>query len=126
MLALTGSLRYYFVDGVTDMRLGQYRLCRVIEQLLHRNPYNGDVFIFMNKSRRVIKIIRYDNEAYILYVKALDRDLKFMKIKSDSPVISEDGSGLHFQIKWKHLVLLLSCPVRNVSKQSIFAVLRMT
>ncbi len=114
MLALTGSLRYYFVDGVTDMRLGQYRLCRVIEQLLHRNPYNGDVFIFMNKSRRIIKIIRYDNEAYILYVKALDRDLKFMKIKSDSPVISEDGSGLHFQIKWKHLVLLLSCPVRNV------------
>ena len=91
MLALTGSLRYYFVDGVTDMRLGQYRLCRVIEQLLHRNPYNGDVFIFMNKSRRVIKIIRYDNEAYILYVKALDRDLKFMKIKGDSPVISEDG-----------------------------------
>lgn len=55
----------------------------------------------MNKSRWVIKIIRYDNEAYILYVKALDRDLKFMKIKSDSPVISEDGSGLHFLIKWK-------------------------
>ena len=43
MLALTGSLRYYFVAGVTDMRLGQYRLCRVIEQLLHRNPSNGDV-----------------------------------------------------------------------------------
>ena len=114
MLALTGSLRYYFVEGVTDMRLGQYRLCRVIEQLLHRNPYNGDVFIFMNKSRRVIKIIRYDNEAYILYVKALDRDLKFMKIKSDMPVISQNGDGVHYQIKWKHLVLLLSCPVRNV------------
>lgn len=114
MLALTGSLRYYFVGGVTDMRLGQYRLCRVIEQLLHRNPYNGDVFIFMNKSRRVIKIIRYDNEAYILYVKSLDRDLKFMKITSDMPVISQNGDGVHYQIKWKHLVLLLSCPVRNV------------
>lgn len=114
MLALTGSLRHYFVEGVTDMRLGQYRLCRVIEQLLHRNPYNGDVFIFMNKSRRVIKIIRYDNEAYILYVKALERDLKFMKIKSDMPVISQNGDGVHYQIKWKHLVLLLSCPVRSV------------
>ena len=114
MLALTGSLRYYFVEGVTDMRLGQYRLCRVIEQLLHRNPYNGDVFIFMNKSRRVIKIIRYDNEAYILYVKALERDLKFMKIKSDMPLISQNGDGVHYQIKWKHLVLLLSCPVRSV------------
>ncbi len=114
MLALTGSLRYYFVQGVTDMRLGQYRLCRVIEQVLHRNPYNGDVFIFMNKSRRVIKIIRYDNEAYILYVKALDRDLKFMKIENGMPVVSQNGAGLHYQIKWKHLVLLLSCPVRSV------------
>jgi hypothetical protein len=73
MLALTGSLRYYFVDGVTDMRL-----------------------------------------AYILYVKALERELKFMKVKSNRPVLNEDGSGLHYQIKWKHLVLLLSCPVRNV------------
>lgn len=116
MLALTGSLRYYFVEGVTDMRLGQYRLCRVIEQLLHRNPYNGDVFIFMNKSRRVIKIIRYDNEAYILYVKALDRDLKFMKIRSTMPVASRNGDGAHYQIKWKQLVLLLSCPVRSVIK----------
>lgn len=116
MLALTGSLRYYFVEGVTDMRLGQYRLCRVIEQFLHRNPYNGDVFIFMNKSRRVIKIIRYDNEAYVLYVKALDGDLKFMKIESGMPVIFQNGDGLHYQIKWKHLVLLLSCPVRNVMR----------
>ena len=114
MLALTGSLRYYFVDGVTDMRLGQYRLCRVIEQLLHRNPYNGDVFIFMSKSRRVLKIVRYENDAYILYVKALERELKFMKVKSNRPVLNENGSGLHYQIKWKHLVLLLSCPVRNV------------
>ena len=114
MLALTGAHKYYFVEGVTDMRLGQYRLCKMVETLLHRNPYNGDVFIFMNKSRRVIKIIRYENEAYILYVKALDRDLKFMKIKSDMPVISQNGDGVHYQIKWKHLVLLLSCPVRKV------------
>jgi len=38
MLALTGSLRYYFVDGVTDMRLGQYRLCKVICVTIRRYP----------------------------------------------------------------------------------------
>ena len=119
MLALTGSLRYYFVDGVTDMRLGQYRLCRVIEQLLHRNPYNGDVFIFMSKSRRVLKIVRYENDSYILYVKALERELRFMKVKSNRPVLNEDGSGLHYQIKWKHLVLLLSCRKRPNSGQGM-------
>ena len=26
MLALTGAQKYYFVEGVTDMRLGQYQV----------------------------------------------------------------------------------------------------
>ena len=39
MLALTGANRYYFVEGVTDMRLGQYRLCKVVETLLHREKF---------------------------------------------------------------------------------------
>lgn len=60
MLALTGANRYYFVEGVTDMRLGQYRLCNVVETQLHRNPYNGDTFIFMSKDRRKTKIVRYE------------------------------------------------------------------
>ena len=78
MLALTGANRYYFVEGVTDMRLGQYRLCKVVETLLHRNPYNGDTFIFMSKDRRKTKIVRYEYGKYLLYVIALERDLKFM------------------------------------------------
>ena len=115
MLALTGAHKYYFVEGVTDMRLGQYRLCKVVETLLHRNPYNGDTFIFMSKDRRVSKIVRYEYGKYILYVIALERDLKFMKVVHKKPLVAnEDGSGVHYEIKWKQLVALLSCPVRNV------------
>jgi len=114
MLALTGAQKYFFVEGVTDMRLGQYRLCKVVETLLKRNPYNGDTFIFMSKPRRVMKIIRYEYGKYLLYVIALERDLKFMKIQHDNPISGQSGCGIHYQIKWKHLVALLSCPVRNV------------
>ena len=114
MLALTGANRYYFVEGVTDMRLGQYRLCKVVETLLHRNPYNGDTFIFMSKDRRKTKIVRYEYGKYLLYVIALERDLKFMKVIGRKPLMNQDGSGVHYEIKWKQLVALLSCPVRNV------------
>ncbi|MBQ9202643.1 MAG: IS66 family insertion sequence element accessory protein TnpB [Prevotella sp.] len=114
MLALTGAQKYYFVEGVTDMRLGQYRLCKVVERLLHRNPYNGDTFIFMSKDRRVSKIVRYEYGKYLLYVIALERDLKFMKVVHRNPIVNEDGTGAHYEIKWKQLVALFSCPVRSV------------
>lgn len=86
MLALTGANRYYFVEGVTDMRLGQYRLCKVVETKLHRNPYIGDTFIFMSKDRRKTKIVRYEYCKYLLYVIALERDLKFMKVVHKKPM----------------------------------------
>ena len=114
MLALTGAQKYYFVAGVTDMRLGQYRLCKVVESLLRRNPYNGDTFIFMSKDRRVSKIVRYEYGKYLLYVIALERDLKFMKVMPSKPVVNQDVTGVHYEIKWKQLVALLSCPVRSV------------
>lgn len=113
MLALTGSLRYHFVEGVADMRLGQYRLCKAIETLLHRNPYSGDAFIFMSKDRRTVKIVRYEYGKYLLYKITLEKGLKFMKVVHGSTPENPDGGGLHYQIRWKELVALLSCPVRS-------------
>ena len=46
--------------------------------------------------------------------KDIDVAFEALKYAKHRPVLNEDGSGLHYQIKWKHLVLLLSCPVRNV------------
>jgi len=68
----------------------------------------------MSKDRRKSKIVRYEYGKYLLYVIALERDLKFMKVIGKKPLMNQDGSGVHYEIKWKQLVALLSCPVRNV------------
>lgn len=41
MLGIKGTVRLWYVSGITDMRFGKYRLFSEVEAL-GRNPYNGD------------------------------------------------------------------------------------
>ena len=59
MLAITGATRLYYVAGFTDMRYGKYALANVVRYQLHRNPYNGDGYMFMSKDRQKMKILVY-------------------------------------------------------------------
>ena len=51
MLNLNPEYRCFYVEGITDMRLGHFRLCNTIREMLGRDPYNGDVFITMSRKR---------------------------------------------------------------------------
>ena len=109
MLAITGATNLYYVAGFTDMRYGKYALANVIRYQLHRNPYNGDGYLFMSKDRRKMKILVYSHHLYRLYDLSYDRGYSFMKIEN------EDGSPITGSkaIDWKYLVALINCPVRK-------------
>ena len=67
MLAITGATKLYYVAGFTDMRYGKYALANVVRHQLHRNPYNGDGYMFMSKDRQKMKILVYSHNLYRLY-----------------------------------------------------------
>ena len=109
MLAITGATKLYYVTGFTDMRYGKYALANVVRYQLHRNPYNGDGYMFMSKDRQKMKILVYSHNLYRLYDLSYDKGLSFMKIEN------EDGTPVTGSkpIDWKYLVALLNCPVRK-------------
>ena len=109
MLAITGATRLYYVAGFTDMRYGKYALANVVRYQLHRDPYNGDGYMFMSKDRQKMKILVYSHNLYRLYDLSYDKGLSFMKIEN------EDGTPVTGSkpIDWKYLVALLNCPVRK-------------
>ena len=109
MLAITGATRLYYVAGFTDMRYGKYALANVVRYQLHRNPYNGDGYMFMSKDCRKMKILVYSHHLYRLYDLSYDRGYSFMKLER------EDGQPMESvkTIDWKYLVALLNCPVRK-------------
>ena len=47
-------------------------LCGIVSSQLHRNPMSGEVFVFINKSRNRIKILRWEPGGFVLYHKRLE------------------------------------------------------
>ena len=48
-------------------------LSGLVQNILGRNPCNGDVFIFINKRRDKIKLLHWQGAGFILYYKRLEK-----------------------------------------------------
>lgn len=110
MLNLNPDYRYFYVEGITDMRLGHFRLCNTIREMLGRDPYNGDVFITMSKKRDKVKLVRYENHAYTVFMKAYEHGFQFLV-----PKPSEEGKT-SYQLSLSKLQALMECTARREIK----------
>ena len=104
MLTISGLKRFYFVPGINDMRCGAPRLLEIVRQKHRLNTENGDVFIFMSKNQRTVKMGNFEENAYYVHQKTFIYGYKFMKLNfvEQKPVYSID---------WKDLVAVLESPV---------------
>ncbi len=86
------------------MRCKSRRIAGIIKSRYNRDPYNGDVYIFMSKDCKRIKMIHYENHAYYLHEKTFTDGYRFMRIElqNDVPV---------YKMDWKNLVAVLESPV---------------
>ena len=72
MFALTNSFSYYLYADPTDMRKSFDGLCGLITGQLSCDPGSGDVFIFVNRRRDKVKLLRWEPGGFILYYKRLE------------------------------------------------------
>ena len=81
MLTISGLKRFYYIPGMTDMRCGYNRLLQIVKQTTHHDPYNGDVFVFMSKDRRKVKMVHFENHAYYIHEKVFTDGYSFMLLE---------------------------------------------
>ncbi|MBK7097663.1 MAG: IS66 family insertion sequence element accessory protein TnpB [Sphingobacteriales bacterium] len=62
MLQLTDTTRYYWYNGVADMRKGFDSLCGMVSQFMGANVLDGGVFIFVNRRRNQIILLTWGEE----------------------------------------------------------------
>ncbi len=75
---LSDTDHIYLACGVTDFRKQISGLVAMVHMQFRLDPYNGScAFIFCNKKRNGIKILRYDSNGFILASKKLLEDMKF-------------------------------------------------
>jgi transposase len=68
-----GAARYYLYREPTDIRRSFDGLCGLVTERLGQNPMSGDVFIFINKPRNRMKLLKWEPGGFVLFYKRLER-----------------------------------------------------
>lgn len=71
MFNISESDRIVIARHATDMRMGIYCLCGQVRQA-GLDPSDGSVYIFVGKSRKVMKILHWEFGGYTMYYKRLE------------------------------------------------------
>ena len=57
----------YVAVGSTDMRKSINGLSILVEQSMDLNPFSGDLFVFCNRLRTIVKILYWDRNGICLW-----------------------------------------------------------
>jgi len=99
MLSLGSSFNYYFCAEPVTLRYRHKGLRHYIKSQLHRDPTNGDIYIFLSKECKRIRLYYYHHQGEILSEKILNAS-HFVE-----PVFDEKKGVYH--ISWESFVYLL-------------------
>jgi transposase len=88
-----GAGRYYLYREPTDIRKSFDGLCGLVSERLGQNPMSGDVFIFINKPRNRMKLLRWEPGGFVLFYKRLERGTFELPILSTGILSQRIGYG---------------------------------
>lgn len=97
MFTLGSCHTYQLYSKACDMRKSFDGLSGLVRNELGRDPLNGDVYVFLNRSGSLIKLLHWESGGFVLYYKRLEQGT-FTR-----PVIKEGARA----IRWPELVLML-------------------
>ena len=72
MLPFAGKV--YLALGATDMRKSINGLAILVESMLGKDLFQGDLFVFCNRPKNRIKILYWDKNGFCLWLKRLEED----------------------------------------------------
>ncbi len=95
------SARYFLYQEPTDMRKSFDGLCGLVTDKLGQNPMSGDLFIFVNKPRNRIKLLRWETGGFVLFYKRLEQGT----FRLPTPSLSTDKKLI---IDYSELVMIIN------------------
>ncbi len=110
MFTLGSSLNFQLYSKPTDMRKSFDSLSGLVQDQLGQSPANGDVYVFINKSRNKIKLLHWAGSGFVLYYKRLESGV-FEHPRYDI----ETGS---YQLSYSQIVMLVDgISIKNIERK---------
>lgn len=106
MLGLSATYNYFLSYGSVDMRKGCFSLSQLVRDEMNENPLDGNnVYIFLSKNLKIVKILHYERGFFVLYEK------RPLQGKFKKPVF--DIVSQKYQISWSDMVCFTESIVIN-------------
>jgi transposase len=73
MIGLPSQGRIYLHRGPVDMRKSFDGLSGLVRGAFEQDPLSGDLFVFLNRRRDLVKVLYWDRDGFALWAKRLER-----------------------------------------------------
>ena len=100
MFTLNDSQHYWLYNQPTDMRKSFHTLSGIVNNIMGKDPVNGDVYIFINRRRNRMKLLHWEPGGLVIYSKMLDRGT--FTLSRNTP---ENEYSTH--LAWRDLVMIV-------------------
>jgi transposase len=94
ILAPSRSVRVFAYPAPVDLRKGYDGLYGLVEQGLKRDPMTGDLFLFVNESRKLCKVLVWDGSGLCIFQKRLAKGTFAKLWRDDDQVVRLTQSEL--------------------------------
>jgi transposase len=74
MIIDLSTVKIFIRPGYTDLRKTANGLAVLIEQQIGGEPFSGNIYLFCNRERKLIKLIWWDRNGFWLAQKRLEKD----------------------------------------------------
>ena len=101
MIGSTRQVGVFAYGGPADLRKGFDGLSALVSRELGRDPLSGDLFVFVNRSRTLAKVLVWDGTGLCIYMKRLSKGC-FAKLWRDAR-----GDGHALSLTMSELSLFL-------------------
>jgi hypothetical protein len=101
MFNLNASIRYYLYPYPADLRKSFYTLSGIVKNLMGLNVYEGDAFIFINRSLDSLKILHMETGGLVIY------HMKLEAGRFRLPFIDTESNKHTLVTSWQELVLMV-------------------
>jgi transposase len=89
MLNLNPSMSVHICTAPTDMRKSFNGLSSRVTELLEKDILTGDLFVFLNKNKTMVKILVWEKSGFCIYYKRLERGSFHLPIFETESVSSQ-------------------------------------
>jgi len=110
MFPALGNTKIFLCREATDMRKSFDSLSALASSVLGENPLSGALFVFLNRHRNRVKILYWDRDGYVIFMKRLEK----------GTFAVPDGEGPKQDIDHGKLLMLLE-GIKIVKKSKRFS-----